>query len=407
MCRANGSLLRLGLSLLTGGIAAILVKDVLALRKVPRLAPTPPQAEDEMVSVLVPARDESRRIPRLLEGLSKQSAAAVEVIILDDNSSDGTAEVVAAYNGRIPALFQVSGAPLPSGWAGKCWACWQAAQFAAAPWLLFLDADAFPAPALVSTLLGYARRKDLDLLSLGLLPLSDMETFWERVLLPPFMGLIQVVFPLHQVNDPRSPLALANGQCLLIKRSVYFAVGGHKSVRQSVLEDVALAQQVKGAGYRIAVVDGPELLRVRMYTGWQEIAEGLRKNAWAGYAAGGRRSAWAGTRQIQLALSPFMLMSAGIRRRWRGDRRRPDLLVWGALLWAMTTGYSAYLLRRLTNLHPAWALLYPFGTIMYFVLAGWAWLSLRFGRGVSWKGRTYGGSSSTPTRRAQPASQEP
>jgi glycosyltransferase involved in cell wall biosynthesis len=388
-----GAWLRWGLSILTLGFGAIIVRQLRSASKVPLLAPAPPAPAEPQVAVIVPARDEAARILRLLDGLATQTTRNFEVLVLDDHSADATAAVVTGYAPRLPQLHLIEGASLPPGWAGKCWACWQAAHHATAPWFLFLDADTAPAPAMISTLIQYADTYDVDLLTL--LPLLELETFWERVLMPPFVGLIQAAFPLDQVNDPRSSIALANGQCLLIKRDVYFASGGHRAVRDSVLEDTEFAQVVKGQGYRLRAVGGPELMRVRMYTRLSEVAEGLRKNAWAGYAAGGWRSAWAGVQQGVLAFVPMGLVATGAWLRWRERHVGTQLASWGLLLWAITTGYWGYVIVRLHRLNPLWALLYPFGTLSYFVLAGWAWLSLRLGRGVTWKGRTYQNRAST------------
>ena len=380
-------MLRWGLGGLTLAGGLLLLRELRAAKRVPRLTPLPPDPALPPVAVLIPARDEARRIPRLLAGLATQTHRRFEVVVLDDHSTDATASVVSGAAHRLPHLRVVPSAPVPPGWAGKCWACWQAAQLVAAPWLLFLDADTAPAPALLASLLPYAVAHELDLLSL--LPLLELETFWERLVLPPFVSLIHAAFPLDAVNDPQSPIALANGQCLLVKRDVYFASGGHRAVRDSVLEDTALGQRLKAQGYRLRVAAAPELLHVRMYTGGREVAQGLQKNVWAGYAAGGGRSAWAGVRQALLACGPGTLLAVGA---WRGCHGRPhgrEVVAWGLLWWALTTGYWGYMLRQVYRLHPLWALLYPVGTVCYFALAGGAWVRLRWGRGVTWKGRRY------------------
>jgi hypothetical protein len=209
--------------------------------------------------------------------------------------------------------------------------------------------------------------------------------------MPPFSMLIQAVFPFSKVNDPRSPLAMANGQCILIRRAVYFATRGHEAVRGSVLEDVRLAQTVKAAGYRLELAAGPELLRVRMYTRLTEIAEGLRKNAWAGYSAGGWRSAWGGLRQALLAFMPILLVVAGLIALNAGSPAAMPLLLVGLLLVAITSTYWGYLDYTLFGLNPVWGLLFPLGMLGYFALAGLAWLDIRRGAGVQWKGRSYTG----------------
>lgn len=370
---------------------AIIFRDLQSANRVPLLAPATSQPEPRpSLTVIIPARNEADRIGRCLSGLADQQLPDLDILVLDDDSTDNTAEVVRSFGARLPGLRVIAGAALPAGWAGKCWACWQAAQASEAEWLLFLDADTAPLPGMIATLLSHARSRRLDLLTL--LPLLELISWWERVLMPPFVGLIQAVYPIDRVNDPRSSLALANGQCILVRRSAYFAVDGHRAVRDSVLEDVRLAQTIKGAGYRMEAVGGPELMRVRMYTRFSEVAEGLRKNALAGYRAGGMlRSAVGGARQALLAFGPLILLAAGLLLAVLGRPESSALLICGAGLLLLTFSYWGYVVHRLHGLSPIWALLYPFGTLCYFMLAGQAFWSILRGQGVTWKGRSYNG----------------
>ena len=132
-----------------------------------------------LISVMIPARDEAARIGACLEGLEQQTYRDFELVVVDDGSTDGTADRVRAYADRIPGLRIIPGAALPSGWAGKPWACWQAAARARGEWLLFLDADVVPAPDLLGALLENAEARRLDLLTL--MPLMRLGSFAERL----------------------------------------------------------------------------------------------------------------------------------------------------------------------------------------------------------------------------------
>ena len=202
-----------------------------------------------LVSVLIPARNEAQRIGTCLAGLAAQDDQRFEVIVVDDHSTDATATVVGDYAPQLPALALVPSAVLPPGWAGKCWACWQASAHAHGEWLLFLDADVEPLAGLVGALVAYAERSGADVITL--MPLLRMGSIAERLLLPAFQTILYGVYPLRLVNDPRSPIAFANGQVLFIRRAVYDATGGHQAVRGSVLEDTDFGQRVKAAGYRL------------------------------------------------------------------------------------------------------------------------------------------------------------
>jgi hypothetical protein len=371
-------------------VAAIYAHDWLRELSAPLLAPNPAApGHGPLISVLIPARDEAARIGRCLEGLAGQRYRSFEVIVVDDHSTDGTAGLACSYAGRLPALTVLPGAPLPEGWAGKCWACWQAAQLARGEWLLFLDADVLPRPELLAALVARATAGQRDLLTL--MPLLLLGSPAERIVLPAFFALLYGLYPLQLVSDPRSPIAFANGPCLLIRRAAYAAVGGHEAVRASILEDTELGQRVKAAGYRLEAAGAPDLIAVRMYAGWASLAEGLTKNAVAGYRSGGTRSGLVGLRQALGAFTPWYLLGAGglLLRAWPALPLGVVLLAHGAGLLLLALLCWGALTARRYRIGAWWGALYPLGTAIYFGLAAWGLLRLRSGRGVRWKGRVF------------------
>jgi hypothetical protein len=376
--------------LLSLGVAALYAADLLADARAPTLGPAPAQPPDgPLVSVLIPARNEAARLGSCLAGLAAQRYRSFEVIVVDDGSTDGTAELARGYAEQLPALDVIPGAALPEGWAGKCWACWQAAGQARGAWLLFLDADVLPAPELLAALVQRAEAGGLDLLTL--LPQLRLGTAAEKIVLPAFFALLTTLYPLARVSDPRSPVAFANGPCLMLRRTVYDATDGHRAVRASILEDTDLGQRVKAAGYRIAAAHAPALIAVRMYDGWASLSEGLSKNAVAGYQSGGARSFWVGARQSLVAFAPGYLLLAGAALAWArpGAALGLVLLAHGVALLGVALLCWSVLAARRYRLAPWWGALFPLGTAIYFGLAGWGLLRLRLGRGVTWKGRTF------------------
>jgi hypothetical protein len=372
-------------------VACWCAQDLASERLEPRVAVLPQQQNPAGVelSVLIPARNEAMRIGACLDGLARQRFRSFELIVVDDGSVDGTADVVRASTGRIPGLRVVDGAQLPAGWAGKPWACAQAAEYACGDWLLFLDADVVPGPALLGALVAHAEARTLDVLTV--MPLLLLGSPAERLVLPAFMSLLYGLYPLDQVGEPSSTIAFTNGQCLLIRRAVYNALGGHGAVRDSILEDTHLGQRAKAAGVRMAAAAAPELVAVRMYTGWGSLAEGLIKNAVAGFQSGGARSAMVGMRQALIAFLPLALLLAGLL--WdAGGGGAPfgvALLAHGAALGVVTLGSYAWLAWRRYRLGIGWGLLYPLGLALYFGMAGIGFFRLVSGRGVSWKGRVF------------------
>jgi chlorobactene glucosyltransferase len=386
---AEVALMVVAVAALSALVAGWYIQDLLAALRAPTLGPASQrQLDGPLVSVVIPARDEARRIASCLAGLAEQSHRRFEVIVVDDNSSDETAAVARGFAGSLPALRVIAGAPLPNGWAGKCWACWQGACDARGELLLFLDADVTPRPELLAAMAArVAGGADL----LTLVPLVRLGSLAERAVLPSFVSLISSVYPFERVNDPRSPEAFAIGQCLMLRRASYEAVDGHRAVRGSVLEDVDLARLVKSGGWRLEALTAPDLIEVRMYAGWGSLSEGLTKNAVAGFRSGEGRAMRAGLRQLALVAVPFDLLAAGGWLLWSA----PDsglgatCVALGLLLIALGAVCWGWTVRRRHRIGAGWGLLFPLGTALYYWLAARALLRLRSGRGVLWKGRVF------------------
>lgn len=378
-----------GLTLL---LLLLLARDFWRLRSAQGLPAQGLPATLPLVSVLIPARNEVLRIGRCLDGVLAQQYPNYEAIVVDDGSTDGTDVLLARAAAHDSRLRVLAGRPLPPGWAGKPNACQQAAEAASGEWLLFLDADTAAAPTLLGATLAHAQRQQLAMLSV--FPLLELGSFWERVIMPPFLGVIMAVFPIERLNNPDLPAeqALANGQCILVRRDAYLAMGGHGTVRDAVLEDVHLAQAMRRSGQRVGVAVGLRHLQVRMYTSLAEIVEGLTKNAVAGARAGGGRSIWAGVRLNLLAFGPLWLLALGVLIRGQGhDVLGLAILAHGVVAGVAALSLWALMMRRMYQLHPATALLWPLGLLCYDLIALRAAWFVWSGRGIVWKGRAYAG----------------
>ncbi len=217
------------------------------------------------VSAILPARDEEANIADAVASLAAQPELA-EIIVVDDQSADATPEILAALAAHLPRLRVARTGNLPGGWVGKNYAAAMGARAAslANRWLLFTDADTRHMPGSLSTALQMADQHRAALVSFS--PEQQMDTFWERALMPIVFCRLERRFSFDRVNDPDLPDAAANGQYLLIRRDAYDAVGGHAAVRGLALEDLALARLVKSAGYRIWFGPGQGIARTRMYS---------------------------------------------------------------------------------------------------------------------------------------------
>lgn len=337
--------------------------------KQPAVAPAP-----EVVTAIVPARNEEAVIAACIESLARQPEIA-QILAVNDQSSDATADVVRACMQKIPNLRLLETKDLPDGWVGKNYALWVGVQQATGPWLLFTDADAQHSGNSVARALQIAQEQRAALVSFS--PEQISGSWYEKALIPFIYLRLAKKFSYDQVNDPKSPIAAANGQFLLIRRDVYDAIEGHRGVAGEVLEDVAIALRVKQAGHKTWFGSGQGLVRTRMYTSFGAMWEGWKKNLYR--LMGG--TPWTVAREMESTLPwiPFLLISLGLKY--------PFLLFVGALfLIARQTIYGFDLARN----H------YPFSFIFYyipaaFLYAGVLWASYRsHARGrIAWKGREY------------------
>ncbi len=371
-----------------------ILQDYVRIRCIPVL--TRPGSADEpdlpWVSLVIPARNEAHNIGLCLDGILAQTYDRYDVIVIDDGSTDETPAILARYAEAHTRLRVFQGASLPADWTGKCYACQQGVGYAQGEWVLFLDADTRPRPDLVAAMVTHAQHHQFDMLTI--FPFQELITFWERLLVPAFLGLIHAIFPIERVNAPdaRPDETVALGQCMLVRRSAYEQVGGHACVKGTVLEDVRLAQAFRITGFRVGAADGTHDLHVRMYTSRQEVVEGLTKNAREGFRSGQQRSVWVGARQIMLAFGPFDLLILGVFLLIS----HADMLAWAVFLHGVVTmvlalSFWIWLLRRWYGLSWIFALLWPLGVACYSTIALRSIWRVRRGHGVIWKGRTYVG----------------
>jgi Glycosyl transferase family 2 len=239
------------------------------------------------VSIIVPARNEEASLERCLRSLVEQQGIGFEVIAVDDASTDRTPQIIENFAGmkECPLLRQnpfllgmtalKANVPEP-GWTGKANAVWQAAQGARGTWLLFTDADTVHETGSLARAVAEAHEQNAVMLSYS--PRQEVESLAERAVMPLVFAELATRFRPKEVRDPKSPVAAANGQYILIRRDVYLALAGHKAVYGELLEDVALAKRVKQAGGKIQFRFGGDQVRTRMYRSWTQMVEGWTKN---------------------------------------------------------------------------------------------------------------------------------
>lgn len=324
------------------------------------------------ITAIVPARNEEAVIAGCVDSLAQQAEIA-EIVVVSDQSTDRTAEIVRELTSRIPRLRLLETREVPTGWVGKNNAVFLGAKEAKMPWLLFTDADAELLSGATTRALQIAQESGAALVSFS--PEQVVRAWYEKALIPFVYTRLAKHFSYAAVNNAKSPAAAANGQFLMIRRDAYEAIGGHASVAGEVLEDVALARRAKAAGFRLWFCSGQGIVRARMYRSFGAMWEGWKKNLYL--LVGGTPSAVFRELEAVIPWIPLVLMLVGIR-----------------FPFATFLGVLFLLMRQFIYGKELSSNQYPFKFIIYYVPAvalysGVLWASYRaHAKGiVAWKGR--------------------
>jgi chlorobactene glucosyltransferase len=330
--------------------------------QLPVLQPVQNPAPLPTLSIIIPARNEARVLPRLLASLKDQQyPSKLEIIVVDDNSQDGTGEIAKSFGAKVIRLDE-----LPPGWLGKPHACQRGAGMAAGDWFLFTDADTIHQPLSAASAVDFALRNNLNALSLFL---KHITSGWydAAVLGTAFTGLFAGWGTMED---------MFNGQFILVKRSLFESSGGFASVRQAAIEDVAFGRRLQSLGYEAPVLRGELLASVHMYRSLSQLWHGLT-----------RLGSGALTRSIGSTIfmvifiaqvtSPFIYFVLAMF----------GLLNWiyPLLAWLIVISMVSPWMRRIRS---KWlAVFVPFGAMFIIFSAGWGVIQRLTGLGNYWKGR--------------------
>ena len=340
------------------------------------------------VAIVVPARDERANIRRCVESLLSQDyrQGRFQVIVVDDQSNDGTSDIVASIARGDSRLSLLHAPRLPAHWTGKCHACALGASRAdkRCRWLCFMDADVQAHVRLLAAAAATAERENLDLLSLA--PRQELGSFAERLMIPCGHYVLAFARDLSRAQAPDSDRVAATGQFMLVRQDAYRAIGGHAAVRSAICEDLELALLAKRHGYRVRLLDGGGLLSARMYDGWLSLWPGFAKNIteMLGGPAATIAIASAG---VLLAATAVLLPAIDLVACAQGAAG-----AWLAAALALAGTAAVFAFHIAGAIHfriPFWyGLLFPFGYAIGWLMALDA-VRRRFGGGIAWKGRQY------------------
>ena len=377
-----------------GALACAAVAALTFLRNLPRFRRLAPASGRRLppVSVLVPARDEAENIGACLETILRESRVPLEVVVLDDGSTDETAAIVRAIASRDARVRLAEAPALPAGWCGKQHACWQLASTARHELLVFLDADvrleAGALPRIVERLLAGGE---------GLIsgfPRQITRTPLERWLLPLIHFVLLGFLPMWRMQRSTHPAYGAGcGQLMAVRRDAYLDAGGHAALRTSLHDGIMLPRALRAAGHRTDLFDATDIARCRMYRSAGEVWAGLGKNAGEGLGA------------------PATIVPASIVLLWGQVLPLPLLaaaLALQAPAWTTLAAGGACALSILPRAVSAvryrqpldGVVAHPLGVSLLLAIQWQALVRRLRGRGVAWRDRRYGAETSGELHRA-------
>ncbi|QOV90563.1 glycosyltransferase [Humisphaera borealis] len=360
------------------------------------------------VTLIAPARNESAVLPRTVPTYCRQEYTRLRVLIVDDQSDDTTPTVLTELSRVHPELIHMRTTERPAGWMGKSWAVASGVTFArglpsvaldttpeqaAEEIYCFTDADCAFHPRALATAVRVMREQNADMLSV--LPHMVLGHWSEKIGLPALLTTLGMVFPLGSVNNPASSIALAAGGFILIRRSAYEKVGGHESVRSHIVEDVQLARRAKSMGVRLHTRLTRNLVTTHMYEDWNDLWEGLAKNAYAGMDYQPRKF-WVGLIVgMMVAVLPPVYMVATLI--WVIAAPSPAGWTALALSAAIVAAQAAIHARTIRHMGlPLYhAVLMPVSIALYQAIAASSAFQYHYRGGNLWKGRRVGGPAVT------------
>lgn len=354
------------------------------------------------VVAIVPARNEAALLPVTLPALLEQSGVSLRVILVDDGSTDGSAEValrVAETVGGLDRLEIIRADARPPGWSGKVHALLRGYQAAGSPeWLLLTDADILHRPGSVTSLLSQAgggeSTRSFDLISV--MARLHAKTFWERLTIPAFVFFFQLLYPFRRIPRQGSSVAAAAGGCVLIRRDLLEAVGGFAAIHDAVIDDVALAKQAKRVGGRLWLGFDSGIVSLRVYQRLRDVWQMVARTAFTQLG-----HSWILLIVTLMALSivvvsPPAVIGAGIIDLMVGAEADPRsatrAIVWALAAWLLMSRSLLPVVRH-HGMRGRWAATLPVSGALYALMTvGSAWQHLR-GEGPSWRGRRISGTS--------------
>lgn len=367
-----------------GLLVFLIVILVIALSNLRYLKPLSDKRESRVfprVSILLPARNEEFNIESCVLSLLAQDYHDFQVVVLDDESSDSTWQIMVNLASEDDRMRIIKGKPLPEGWIGKNWACHQLSQAADGELLLFTDADTRHHPTILHAAVSATMAEEADLITA--IPHQEVTSWAERLTIPVIFFCMMCFVPLGLAYRLKAPILSATiGQFMMFRKNAYEKIGGHAAIKRNAVDDIALGRNIKSLGLRWHLYDGRDRIRCHMYKDFRQVYEGLSKNLFAVF-----NYKLIITLFIWIWLSVVFFSPLIVLGLWFIGVHIPSLslilaaasvaiagMLWGITYWRF--GFPRYL-----------TFLYPVSMILIFTIAMSSIILTLTGR-TTWKGRT-------------------
>jgi glycosyltransferase involved in cell wall biosynthesis len=351
------------------------LRGALSLRRLHEVPPVP-EADAPPVSVVIAARNEERNIEQALASVLAQHYGPLEVVVVDDRSTDATGAILDRMAAASARLRVVHVAELPPGWLGKNHALHVGAAQAAGDYLLFTDADVVMEPDTLARAVGYARAEGIDHVAAG--PRVELPSLALRVFVVLFTLFFSIAFRPWKVRDPRSPAHIGVGAFNLVRTEAYRAAGGHRPIRMRPDDDLKLGKLMKKHGFRQDFLVATESLRVEWYQSFGELVRGLMKNGFAGVDY----RIWFVVAATVAQLLVFVLPWAAV---WFTGGAA-QLLFGAAVLLAFVMYAGA---ARGQGVSPLYGVFFPVATLAFLYIVWRATVVTIANDGIDWRGTHY------------------
>lgn len=374
----------------------MLVYIGLTHRKAPRFSSSVENVKElgssPLVSVIVTAKNEEEKIARCLRSVSKQSYANLEIILVDDSSTDRTTEIALESMTGDSRFRIVEAGSKPDGWVGKSWPCWRGYESSRGELLLFLDADSIlERSSTIKETVNYLMVHDYDMLSIT--PEVELKGIWASATLPLVALAIDLFYPLTKVNDPTSKRAYVYGTFILTRKKGYEEIDGHRAVRELLVEDAALAERMKSSGHKLRV----EIATGYLSTDWEEerskIYSGLERVTSFSIRNYGLISIVNAVALFFIALFPIFVFVIGTILVFQSGSLADLSLIFGLIagisdivIFVVMVGIELRLVSGRVGLLP---FLYPLGILIFMSAIVTASFKVSRGSGIEWKGSLY------------------